>query len=1738
MASILQNKEASSFLARIIELPPGPVSLDDALKPSLEDESALRKLFAQDKTNPRLNDIHVGLVDLFAAPSDVRITRARAVADSEEDLSAKYVIPLPKSRRRAEGAPATVDTLDEFLKNWSIFTEESLAQPFDWNNVVAAGGSVLACLLPLPDVAKVSRRSMRKYFHEVAFPASDVDLFLWGLSPQQAEEKIKVIYDSVRNSVPWDVTCVRTKHTISIHSQYPYRSIQIVLRLYKSPTEILAGFDVDAPCCLYDGTRVWANPRCIVAMMRQCNTVDVMRRSPSYEVRLAKYAARGFEVYVPTLRRADIDPSIYERSISRVRGLARLLVLEKLADVDSRFEYLSARGTLRGKALSWPDREKMSRGIPKKRTGDLKAADTSGVQALEMNDYDVVSLHIPYGPGWTAARIEKLIYKTDLGMNTSYNPRNKHRTLHRHPAYFGALEYCVEDCCEQCPEPRTEEERKLQAEEDKVYIRGRISFVEQDPGRQTLSGSFNPIDDGDWSEQAYVQSVAKLFNAISRGDRDAVKQMIKDGEDIHRRDYVGRTALHYAILASKADIACDLIDAGVRMTARLVGGRTCLHLAAQMGMQEVVRKLLARSAVNQEIVAGVEKRKENKAVDGSTPSGEQAKKDRKQEDDDAEAVTDPDDDPNSSPIDDDDSPDILDVSLPDWDNAFTPLAYAILSGSLETVDTLLAAGANPKLRIKMKYGTITHPLYLTTFLPDEDRAAEIAARLIAAGASCSLGDKNLMTILLRFVMDGKTKLVSTCLRYDPKAKLIVDQLTQSDRWMEPLANPLIYSVMDGNHAMLAILIAYGAKLTIAEVNVSRVEEATNRQPWQRERSLDEKITTPVEIALAHRDYIVQVLINLEADIQLKGNRTEHPILDYVRQAVEYYNPSKFIHDVIEKKPVPEATEDSWSDYNTYLGSLVHHFDNPPPAEPADPADIARVHAYFLEAETLLHTHGAEASPDQQSLTPFPPNRGLPNPNYQYIYSSGWTEDIPMHLKDLYDDLYNACWTGDNARIEQLCIPKQLSESQQPIQVTVRYSHYCRSNAGYNRVGETPLSIAFHRRHWSTMPLILRISAAQYCPNKENECFTVNELVGDGDTDGGSETSEDTVQYPDLVDIAARPSAVRCDGSPLRLLAGAGGMWVSAAGKPQHGALMRRAITQNDFEGFVKLCDLYQFLNVPLWPSNPTLAVIMELDRPEMLDELIRRAGCGIYAPAEPQHDGDGEKDSKPTRREYFGLNILGKKRKDLATKGSPEEVQELPLLFIAANFGATKTIDYLASARPLAAFRYYMSANTDARANYLRSMAGLDKALPKLLGWEINSLNESSLTAAVISSKAPSARFDAIKELFKHHPQLILDAMNARLKFVSVSGLTLAAYCNCSTDIIDFFLEKGCDPTLRDIRGWNIYHLAIQSNDKRRASLISHLLKVLPSELTAALMLQQSYGALNTPLMLATKRARNVTIKTMLESHLDPSVFLVRDAQGSIPLHFAVQSGNETITRLLIEYGPAESLFVENSVGLTPMEIVFEKMLGSIPDHCARSFEEMDYINDSVFSSTELGQVPFELEKQKTRVPKLRAALQMLLETGQLKRGTKVAKELLSFAEKMEEMLKLAESASSTKMKTKESDTKATPEDSDEHGENFTAVADVLTRALSTRTGSRELVHLVDVQQSAHHQLQRQSIGREDPQVVFERKMRRTEGYAQVAEAQGQKQVMDSSGRSRMVFIGEDFDQDRWWGAVESARPQ
>ncbi len=97
---------------------------------------------------------------------------------------------------------------------------------------------------------------------------------------------------------------------------------------------------------------------------------------------------------------------IFERNIAKIKGLARLLVLEKLKNDEMRMSFLRERRELRARPMT---SYRASRRNRRKYKGDLKRE--TGI-SLEMNDYDVTSLHIPYGPGWDARRIDKLIYQT------------------------------------------------------------------------------------------------------------------------------------------------------------------------------------------------------------------------------------------------------------------------------------------------------------------------------------------------------------------------------------------------------------------------------------------------------------------------------------------------------------------------------------------------------------------------------------------------------------------------------------------------------------------------------------------------------------------------------------------------------------------------------------------------------------------------------------------------------------------------------------------------------------------------------------------------------------------------------------------------------------------------------------------------------------------------------------------------------------------------------------------------------------------------------------------------------------------------------------------------------------------------------------------------------------------------------------------------------------------------------
>jgi hypothetical protein len=201
-----------------------------------------------------LDDPYLNVLPLFTKDTPNIKTRARNLDAESQAEKDHYIMALPQDKRRAQGSPAVVQSLQEFRHNFNVFCESSLVD-IDWDNIVAAGSSAVNCLLPVPAEYNTSKRALRQYCkclfprydifknrcptsvsmelrlissdHEKFAPASDIDLFLYGLDEQQAIEKIKQIETRVRDSILSEVTVVRTKNAITICSQYPTRHIQV-----------------------------------------------------------------------------------------------------------------------------------------------------------------------------------------------------------------------------------------------------------------------------------------------------------------------------------------------------------------------------------------------------------------------------------------------------------------------------------------------------------------------------------------------------------------------------------------------------------------------------------------------------------------------------------------------------------------------------------------------------------------------------------------------------------------------------------------------------------------------------------------------------------------------------------------------------------------------------------------------------------------------------------------------------------------------------------------------------------------------------------------------------------------------------------------------------------------------------------------------------------------------------------------------------------------------------------------------------------------------------------------------------------------------------------------------------------------------------------------------------------------------------------------------------------------------
>ncbi|KAJ3315480.1 hypothetical protein HDV04_003022 [Boothiomyces sp. JEL0838] len=484
-------------------------------------ENRYRSMFVSDRENKALEDPYLMMGSVFIG------YETKAFVPKETDTL------LLESPFHPGSAFASKEL---FKKQWHHLTG-GVFQDIDLNNLLFAGGAVLAALQPFDPSKDINEQLIEKGYYN-----SDIDIFVYGITDvQEATKRVQKFCADIQNQVGDEILFVRNRNTLTIVREYPLRQIQVIFRLYKSPSEILMGFDIDCCCVGYDGNDVYGIPRFFGAVTYQRNVVDLSRRSPSYEYRLRKYSKRGFGVLIKdrkiNVKEIDLDvdelyglPKLVHLSegaatqlYSRYSGdeIPKASSLESPSEEAARIQQELEIAKFKKECINCDEYIKMVSGQPfeirnKRHKGGL-LPDSRVTEIIDIDRYvesnsfaysNYMTIKIPYSANWNLERTENLIHNINQKfMNCqTYGPLNLlpfvPSLMDGNGPYHLDIPACVEydHVCDNV----------LQSNLAFIEIIDGREFISQyspdecwlidNPGQQMLTGSFEPIQSeiDDW----------------------------------------------------------------------------------------------------------------------------------------------------------------------------------------------------------------------------------------------------------------------------------------------------------------------------------------------------------------------------------------------------------------------------------------------------------------------------------------------------------------------------------------------------------------------------------------------------------------------------------------------------------------------------------------------------------------------------------------------------------------------------------------------------------------------------------------------------------------------------------------------------------------------------------------------------------------------------------------------------------------------------------------------------------------------------------------------------------------------------------------------------------------------------------------------------------------------------------------------------------------------------------------
>ena len=236
---------------------------------------------------------------------------------------------------------------------------------------------------------------------------------------------------------------------------------------------------------------------------------------------------------------------------------------------------------------------------------------------------------------------------------------------------------------------------------------------------------------------------------------------------------------------------------------------------------------------------------------------------------------------------------------------------------------------------------------------------------------------------------------------------------------------------------------------------------------------------PVETAMTNHDDLVHLLVHLGASVNtLPKNVAQNYTSQYKISLKDWIENEIYMFDTRIKGSVPVMKAPAasitippecsgWQKfYKEYQESLKKPIDEEERRQVLQKSNekeererlerlekLEDAKAYFVEVNQLIESHGATTLKKKTTTDETPKVPVLAEPpkvepiSYMFL-STGYATsgNVPQHLSSSYDQLYEACYVGDNEKIQSLCLP---AEGAQPGSILLNISVKMIDSTNYN-----------------------------------------------------------------------------------------------------------------------------------------------------------------------------------------------------------------------------------------------------------------------------------------------------------------------------------------------------------------------------------------------------------------------------------------------------------------------------------------------------------------------------------------------------------------------------------------------------------------------------------------------------------------------------------------------------------------